>query len=471
MLKPDPMRYSRAVPTRLSGPEWIEPDLSENGMAEPPDTLAFYHGEELPADLALDLKLHEILENALRATSASGAVIALASGDEMVCRATAGGKAPSTGVFLNTRSGLSGLCIQTGEMQRCEDALTDSRVNAEACRLLDIRSIVVLPILEGAKLWGIIEIFSPGPYAFSDEDVQALQAFGRRVSHTVREAVDGGSWMTVTDTWSAKPEAASVLPEPVLSEPAVPKIVESRPAASEPVVTRVRSSRGRDYRTTALTVAVIALAVLLGWMVGRVGWSMAGKRAPAQNPIKAEETLGSVTVNPQNAPSAVVVDVPAVVRPSSPKPAVPPTAQVSKPKTTSDSPDGLVVYEQGKVVFRTAPKSASPGSAPVQKALEKEGEAGDESDTDASSTNSYLVERVAPKYPEQAREEHIQGPVIMNALVGTDGAVRELKVISGDPRLAKAATDAVRQWRFQPHRRNGRPVEFETRITVNFTLS
>jgi protein TonB len=83
---------------------------------------------------------------------------------------------------------------------------------------------------------------------------------------------------------------------------------------------------------------------------------------------------------------------------------------------------------------------------------------------------SYLLERVEPEYPEEARQEHIQGPVVLNALVGTDGAVRELKVMSGDPHLVRAATDAVRQWRFRPHRLQGRFVEFETRITVNFAL-
>jgi protein TonB len=151
---------------------------------------------------------------------------------------------------------------------------------------------------------------------------------------------------------------------------------------------------------------------------------------------------------------------------------------------------GLVVYEQGKVVFRMAPSSkpSHPGSdsATVQKALTREGEAATGADLgssgpgspepgspDASSpsaTNNYLLERFEPEYPEQAKERRIQGPVVLNALVGTDGAVRELKVISGDPMLVKAATDAVRRWRFQPHRLKARLVEFETRITVTFTL-
>src|SRR5882724_7833075 len=188
MLKPDPMRYSR-VPTRATGAEWTEPDLAEteldDGQIQSSEVLAFRHEEELSADLALDLRLHEILECGLRATSGNGAVIALASGDKIVCRATSGERTPSIGACLNTRSGLSGLCIQTREMQHCEDAHTDPRVNADACRALRIRSIVVLPVAEGARLWGILEVFSSRPHAFSDTDIQALQALGRKASHTV----------------------------------------------------------------------------------------------------------------------------------------------------------------------------------------------------------------------------------------------------------------------------------------------
>ena len=60
---------------------------------------------------------------------------------------------------------------------------------------------------------------------------------------------------------------------------------------------------GRDYRTGALTVAVLALAVLLGWMVGRVGWSMAVNRAPAQAAITPDEAQAMVPVVPENSPA------------------------------------------------------------------------------------------------------------------------------------------------------------------------
>jgi protein TonB len=81
-----------------------------------------------------------------------------------------------------------------------------------------------------------------------------------------------------------------------------------------------------------------------------------------------------------------------------------------------------------------------------------------------------VLERVEPQYPEVALQRRIQGPVELKVLVGTDGLVRKLTTIGGDPLLVGAATDAVRQWRFKPHELNGKVVEFETRVTVNFAL-
>jgi TonB family protein len=474
MLKPDPMRYSQAVPVRVNDPDWIEPEPAENEMAEASNVLAFRREGELPADLALDLRLHELLEHSLRETAATGALIALASGDKMVCRATSGQKTPSTGAFLNTQSGLSGLCVQTRKVQRCDDALTDARVNSDACRVLDIRSIVALPILEGTKLWGILEVFSSSPSAFNDDDVRALQALSRGVSRKVQEAVESGSLTPEVGARPARSKADSERSEATAREALAHEVLVS--GLREP------SSRGRDYRTGALTAAVIALAVLLGWMVGRVGWSVAVNRANAQLPTP-EEVQAAVQVTPQTTPSAVV-EKPAVSAEAA-SPASEPSAAsrpVTKPRVEPAPAGGLVVYEQGKVVFRMAPstKSSIRNSGSVQAAVTPEADAAGVPTTvspDAATPGTgrrgagkYVLERVDPDYPEEARQRRIEGPVVLKALVGSDGVVRELKVMSGDPLLAKAATDAVRQWRFEPHRVKGRPVEFETRITVNFAL-
>jgi protein TonB len=81
-----------------------------------------------------------------------------------------------------------------------------------------------------------------------------------------------------------------------------------------------------------------------------------------------------------------------------------------------------------------------------------------------------LIHRVLPIYPPLARQAHIQGPVQLTAVVGKDGRIRELRVVNGNPLLAPAAMDAVRQWRYAPAYLNEQPVEVVTEITVIFTL-
>ncbi len=84
---------------------------------------------------------------------------------------------------------------------------------------------------------------------------------------------------------------------------------------------------------------------------------------------------------------------------------------------------------------------------------------------------SKLVHKVPPKYPEEAKNARIQGTVRLEAVIGKDGAIQEVKVLSGDPVLAHAAASAVRKWRYRPTELNGHAVEVSTEIDVNFTLS
>ena len=101
--------------------------------------------------LDLDKELAQVCVD----TGATGAAIALLSGDEMVCHAASGPQAPGIGVRLDPRSGLSGACIQTRQLQQCKDTQTDIRVDAEVCRRLGVRSVVVLPLVDGDELFGI----------------------------------------------------------------------------------------------------------------------------------------------------------------------------------------------------------------------------------------------------------------------------------------------------------------------------
>ena len=142
--------------------------------------------EALGADLAAALQL--IASRAQTLVRASGAAIALATADpnSMDCRASAGPGAPPVGVRLQVGSGFSGECVKTGRLLRCDDSDIDSRVDAESCRALEIRSILAVPVRVGEKSIGILEAFSPQPNAFSEADSRALQ----RLAETVLAAVN-----------------------------------------------------------------------------------------------------------------------------------------------------------------------------------------------------------------------------------------------------------------------------------------
>jgi protein TonB len=81
-----------------------------------------------------------------------------------------------------------------------------------------------------------------------------------------------------------------------------------------------------------------------------------------------------------------------------------------------------------------------------------------------------LVHQVKPQYPQLGVQARIQGTVVLQAVIGKDGTIRELRLISGHPMLAPAAIEAVKQWRYRPYLLNGEPVEVDTQVNVNFTL-
>jgi protein TonB len=81
-----------------------------------------------------------------------------------------------------------------------------------------------------------------------------------------------------------------------------------------------------------------------------------------------------------------------------------------------------------------------------------------------------LVSQIQPVYPPIAIQARVQGHVVLHAIIGKEGAVSELEVLSGHPLLVSAVLKAVRQWRYSPTLLNGQPVEVETTITVTFLL-
>jgi periplasmic protein TonB len=90
----------------------------------------------------------------------------------------------------------------------------------------------------------------------------------------------------------------------------------------------------------------------------------------------------------------------------------------------------------------------------------------------AGVTQGLKIKNVTPVYPQMAKIARVQGPVVLAAIIGKDGSIQNLRVLStASPLLNQSAIDAVREWRYRPYILNGEPVEVDTQITVNFTLS
>jgi N-acetylmuramoyl-L-alanine amidase/putative methionine-R-sulfoxide reductase with GAF domain len=122
----------------------------------------------------LDEVLQLVAERALTLTDADGVAIAMAEDDSIVCRAAAGQIVPELGARLDPKSGISGACLRTGGIVRCDDSEKDSRVDVEVCRSLGTRSMVAVPIASAHGILGLLEAFSGDPYGFNDSDVRSL---------------------------------------------------------------------------------------------------------------------------------------------------------------------------------------------------------------------------------------------------------------------------------------------------------
>jgi hypothetical protein len=128
-----------------------------------------------PAQLDLEPAISAIAERAQTLTGASGSAIGLRWGQEVVCSARAGRTAPDLGVRLRTDSGLSGECLRTGQILRCDDVDDHPSVDRNVSRHLGVRSILVAPLQHFRKTLGIFEVLSTEIFAFDDLAVANLQ--------------------------------------------------------------------------------------------------------------------------------------------------------------------------------------------------------------------------------------------------------------------------------------------------------
>jgi putative methionine-R-sulfoxide reductase with GAF domain len=296
------------------------------------------------SDAGEESRLNQELERACLATGATGAAIALVRGEEIVCHASTGPHAPDIGVCLDPRTGLSGSCIQTRQLQQCHDTETDSRVDLGSCRALGVRSIVVLPLMHGNELLGVLEVLSSRPNAFGPRDLGSLKALAERIVESRRQ-----NW-EATATVPPR-ESGSLLHK---LEEVVPQDKSHSSESDSGFVRRKRLSGRNDTLAAMLGVLVIASAILLGTLVGwQLGWQKAtlGLRASSTRyrsnaPSKNRRIDQNLFPSKASHPSAAWGEECGQSAAADP-PAQPPSG-------------GLTVCEGGRVIFRLPTPAPSP---------------------------------------------------------------------------------------------------------------
>jgi TonB family protein len=218
--------------------------------------------------------------------------------------------------------------------------------------------------------------------------------------------------------------------------------------------------------------------------------SPAAKAAPVQP--SAATAKSAVAAKPKHrvASAAKASAAKAAAAQTSPAPQTPAAAS-SSPAATTTTRTVLPPVEM-EVVAGDTHRTIRPGSSSVRVSLQPGAPAQPVSDAGATgdtptaakvindaaermqiTTNAseIVTSPVRPNYPLLARQMKVEGSVILVALIGKDGIIQNLRVISGPRILAGAAEDAVRQWKFKPHVEGGEAVETQAKITVNFTIS
>jgi TonB family protein len=203
----------------------------------------------------------------------------------------------------------------------------------------------------------------------------------------------------------------------------------------------VPTTKSNDLGTAVLFLLVIVAAISLGIVVG---WSNGRKSGGAP---RATAQSGA----------AVAAGTPRPMRPSAQDTGSDSTSNVSPSSSfpgeanSASAPEGgLVVTENGKVIYRTPERANKQSSKQRQ----------------LTRGVRQLIHRVEPDYPPMARAQHIAGVVILDVEIAEDGSIANTEVISGDSLLATAAVQAVKQWQYQSDPGGAS----RTRVTVRFTL-
>jgi len=175
-----PLPQSSTPAAELAAPAAWERFKSELGEAAHPrdaeevSAMNAIFNELMRPGIYPDLVFDLVVESAATLTGAGGSALALAEGGKFICRAAYGSPAPPLGTPLDPGSGLSGLCVSTGHMLRCDDAESDPRVDSSLTRETGIRSINVVPLIKDGRLVGILELLSTRTQAFGKKETETL---------------------------------------------------------------------------------------------------------------------------------------------------------------------------------------------------------------------------------------------------------------------------------------------------------
>jgi TonB family protein len=426
-------------------------------------------------------------------TGATGAALAMPRDGVVVCVGRSGETAPELGDRLDVDSGISGECLRTGVSLRCDDASRDFHVDAEVCREMGLQSIAVVPLRGQYGRVGVLEAFSTAAYAFDEDKMEVL---GRLAG--LAEAAWARGMVPVSPATEEPVTGESVTEVRAAAAPAVEESHQASTVALERVGDAIATGRHRERETERKWrySALAGLAVVILFLLSVIGWktwykasieSRPSRTAASPQPAPAEtgtvaagaglawqpgaerqiaSTKATPAVHAKSAPATGIPDT--VIR----KRALPQVADSSN--TNGETPNASARTSD-------APADALPGADEVSQmttAGTGQNELGSALSTSPSLprldrpisqvSGGTLVHKVQPVYSSQARSLHLQGAVVLEATIGEQGQIEDLKVISGHPLLAEAAKDAVSQWRYTPFALNGQPIRKQTRITVSF---
>jgi TonB family protein len=476
--------------------------------------------EQMGTDgLDLDAFLDQIVKHARALTGSNGAAVALRHGSVILCRARCGETSPSLGAQLDADFGISGECLRTGKALRCEDSERDLRLDPDVCRQLGLRSIAVVPIFESTTVAGILEVFASQPHAFADRHLEILQQLAELVT-TVSGRVTQEAQDTISEgIFGPRSQARQEIPVAEVNSCASPSRSERLRKWTAPVALRryyaaaiailapagLLTKRLRKWTAPiasrqyyAAAIGIFALAGLLTTL----GWKPRHRKertvVPSTKTLPQTKTAPASAATMETRRRLNIAEPGAVGRnvTSQPAASLTPSDHSSKvgaqkaawvqPMSGKDEIKEIIVVPSlsNQTRDRVGPANAPEPFAPIPLIGTTGGLVKDADVVDSALSvqanlpvmasqgvsGGSLERKVQPIYPTQARSTGLQGPVVLQFVIDEVGEVQNLRTVSGDAVLARAAIDAVRQWHYQPYRLNGQPVKMPIQITVRFAL-